>query len=281
VSRERGFLRAPILGLALGLGIFASAWDYYRLPARERLHHPRHEMLRSSGTVGLACGLAGTGLFLVNLSYLLRKRFLSLAWLGTLRAWMRMHVVSGLLGAALILVHSSFLLRSALGILALAGLAIVVVTGIMGRYLYAFVPRGGDGHELDAQELRAHVLRLRKELGSAGIAATLLDAGAPLAAREEKGFLGRVLGVVAGSRAARRDFRRLAAAVRTHPEARRMLPTALAFYRDRQRLARLGELRALLGSWRFLHRWLAIVMLVLAAFHIAVALRFADLWGRP
>jgi len=152
----------------------------------------------------------------------------------------------------------------------------------VGRYLYAFVPRGRDGRELDATELRARVLRLRKELDDAGVAAPLLDAGAPLAARAETGFLGRIFGIIAGNRAARRDFHRLADEVKRHPslapQAKRILPAARAFYRDRQRLARLSELRALLGSWRFLHRWLAIVLLVLAAFHIFVAIRFGELW---
>jgi len=285
-ARQRGaalaVLWAPLLGLALGLGVLGASLEYYRLDARDRLSHPQHSVLRSSGTFGLSCGIVGTSLFLVNLSYLLRKRLVSLKWLGTLKSWMRMHVASGLLGAALILFHSAFLARSALAILALAGLLIVLTTGIVGRYLYAFVPRGRDGRELDATELRARVLRLRKELDQAGVAAPLLDAGAPLAARAETGFLGRVFGVLAGNRAARRDFRRLSGEVKRHPalapQAKRILPAARAFYRDRQRLARLSELRALLGSWRFLHRWLAIVLLVLAAFHIFVALRFGDLW---
>jgi hypothetical protein len=290
VSGQRGTV-ATLLALALGLGLLAAAGagglvresvEYYRLPPRERLLHPRHDLLRSSGKLGLLCGVAGTALFAVNLTYLLRKRLVSLSFLGTLRSWMRLHVGSGLLGAALILFHTSFLARSALGLLAVAGLAIVVATGVLGRYLYAFVPRGSDGHELDAQELRARVVRLRQELAGAGVAAPLLDDGTPLLARRETGFLGRVLGVVAGSRAARRDYRRLKAEVRSHERlragARHLLPVARAFYRDRQRLARLSELRGLLGSWRFFHRWLAIVMVVLAAFHIAVALRFGELW---
>jgi hypothetical protein len=287
---QRGAI-APLLALALGLGLVTAAGavgfvregvEYYRLAPRERLLHPRHDLLRSSGRLGLLCGVGGTALFAVNLTYLLRKRLAFLSFLGTLRGWMRLHVASGLLGAALILFHTSFLARSALGILAIAGLTIVVATGVLGRYLYAFVPRATDGHELDAQELRARVVRLRQELAAAGIAAPLLDEGTPLLAHAETGFFGRLFGVVAGSRAARRDYRRLRASVRTHErlraDARHLLPLARAFYRDRQRLARLSELRGLLGSWRFFHRWLAIVMIVLAAFHIAVAVRFGELW---
>jgi hypothetical protein len=235
--------------LAVGLGVYIGA-DYYHLPAAARPAHPQHALLRSSGTIGLACGIAGTALFLVNLSYLLRKRLLSLPWLGTLRAWMGMHLVSGTLGALLILFHSAFLPRSAIGLLALVGLGIVIGTGLVGRYLYALVPRARDGHEMEAPELRAHLLALRKELDAAGIPEELLGG--------------------------RKELRILKQRLRGRPEAR-LLPLAREFSRDRRRLARLNELRALLGSWRFFHRWLAIVMLILAAFHIAIALRFGDL----
>lgn len=240
---------AMITFLAIAVGVYIGV-DYYRLPAGARVHHTHHALLRSSGTVGLACGIAGTALFLVNLSYLLRKRLLSLPWLGTLRAWMGMHLVSGLLGAVLVCFHASFLPRSALGILAISGLGIVILTGLVGRYLYALVPRARDGHEMDAPELRAHLLKLREELDAAGIPGDLLGG--------------------------RRELRVLKKRLHGRPEAR-LLPLAREFSRDRRRLARLSELRSLLGSWRFFHRWLAIVMLVLAAFHIAVALRFGDL----
>jgi hypothetical protein len=237
--------------VAVAAGVYIGA-DYYHLPAADRVHHAQHGALRSSGSVGLACGVAGTALFLVNLSYLLRKRLLSLQFLGTLRAWMGMHVVSGILGALLVLFHASFLPRSALGILALSGLGIVILTGLVGRYLYALVPRAKDGHEMDAPELRAHLLKLREELAAAGIPAE------------------QILG--------RKELKALKQRLKGRPEAR-LLPLAKAFARDRRRLARLNELRGLLGSWRFFHRWLAIVMLVLAGFHVAVALRFADLFA--
>jgi hypothetical protein len=256
---------ALIALLAIAVGVYIGA-DYYHLPAKERLQHAQHTTLRSSGSVGLSCGLAGTLLFLVNLSYLLRKHLLSLQWLGTLRAWMGMHLVSGLLGAVLVLFHSSFLPRSALGILALSGLGIVVLTGIVGRYLYALVPRASDGHEMDAPELRAHLIALRRELDAAGVSAALLEEGA-----DGKGLLGE-------GRATRRNLRLLKLALKERGVgARRILAVARAFYRDRRRLARLADLRGLLMAWRFFHRWLAIVMLVLAVFHIAVAVRFGNL----
>jgi cytochrome b561 len=43
-------------------------------------------------------------------------------------------------------------------------------------------------------------------------------------------------------------------------------------------LDRHRELRSLMASWRFLHRWLALLMLAVILCHIVVAFKFGDLW---
>lgn len=276
------FLALGLLSAGALAGVGVAGWDYYVLPVAERPLHPRHDLLRSSGLVGLSCGLAGTALILLNLSYLVRKRLAHIPWLGTLRSWMNFHVWSGLTGSGFIVLHCSFLPRSSLGILALAGLGIVVVTGVVGRYIYASVPRSLAGRELEREEVRERLMELRAQLEAWGVEARLLEppvAGTPDPAR---GVLARLAGVLAGNRATRDDYRRLQASLRAEPAlhaiAPRVLPVARRFYRSRQWLARYTELRALMGSWRFLHRWLAIVMLALAVFHIVLAVQFGDLW---
>lgn len=284
-----GNSRVWIAFVAMGLlsggalaGVGLGGWDYYALSAEARPLHPRHDLLRSSGLVGLFCGLAGTALILLNLSYLVRKRLAHVSWLGTLRSWMHFHVWSGLTGAGFIVLHCSFLPRSSLGILALAGLGIVVVTGVVGRYIYSNVPRSLAGRELDREEVIEQLAKLGEQLESWGVEARLLEPPAAPGLDPAKGVLARLAAVVAGNRATREDYRRLQASLRAQPALRtiapRVLPAARRFYRGRQWLARYTELRALMGSWRFLHRWLAIVMLVLALFHIALAVRFGDLW---
>ncbi len=277
------FVAMGLLSAGALAGVGLGGWDYYALPAAERPLHPRHDLLRSSGLVGLSCGLAGTALILFNLSYLVRKRLAHVTWLGTLRSWMHFHVWSGLTGAGFIVLHCSFLPRSSLGILALAGLGVVVVTGVVGRYIYSNVPRSLAGRELDREEVRERLAKLRERLEAWGVEARLLEPpAAPAGLGPAKGVLARLAAVVAGNRTTRDDYRRLQASLQAQPElkaiAPRILPAARRFYRGRQWLARYTELRALMGSWRFLHRWLAIVMLVLALFHIVLAIRFGDLW---
>jgi cytochrome b561 len=39
------------------------------------------------------------------------------------------------------------------------------------------------------------------------------------------------------------------------------------------------ELRTLLTSWRYLHRWIALLMVLLVALHVATALRYSRALG--
>lgn len=272
--------------LAAVAGVGAAAWlvlrdaSYYTLPTADRPYHAGHAVLRSSGGKGLAYGLAGSGLFLLNLTYLVRKKLVQWKWLGGLRTWIAFHVFSGIVGAALILLHSALLPRSALGIYALLCLAVVVFSGLVGRYIYAHVPRTVEGWEIQSGELRKRLQGYRGQLAAAGLSADLLD-DSQGDVPERKSLAARLLGLLAGDREVRRSYRRLRAAVRSHaalrPLAGRLLPLARRYCQDRQRLARYGELRGLMSSWRFLHRWLAVVMIAVVLFHVGVALRFGDL----
>jgi len=277
------FLIAGLAGVGMLGGVALWGADYFTLPAPLRPAHPRHALLRSSGDLGLLCGLLGTALFILNLTYLLRKRLPRARAFGSLRSWMAFHVFTGLTGSALIVLHSSFMPRSSLGILALSGLGIVVVTGLMGRYIYAHVPRSLEGHELRADELRRRLDAQRQRLAAAGLDADLLDlsAGTSPVERPDRGLLGSLWGVIAGDRELHRRIATLRTRLWRDPRLRvfasQLLPLAGAYVRDQQRLARYSELRSLMASWRFLHRWLAIVMIALIVFHVILAMRLGNL----
>jgi hypothetical protein len=253
-------------------------WEYFSLPAVRRPGHHAHPLLRSSGDLGLWCGVVASGLFLLNLTYLLRKRVAAIRWLGSLRSWMALHLLTGLAGCAFVLLHSAFLPRSSLGILALSSLGVVVATGLVGRYIYASVPRSLRGRELEMEELRKRLEDHRAQLEACGLS---LVGATPEPVRSARSVPARFVVLLAGSRAIRREYRRLREAVLAHAELRplagQILPLAKKYSADRQWLTRYTELRGLMGSWRFLHRWLAILMLAVVLFHVLVALRFGDL----
>ncbi len=271
--------------LAVGLTTAVAVWgqEYYRLAPADRPLHPDHGILRPSGQAGLTFGIIATTLFVLNLGYLVRKRLIHLRRLGSLRTWMSFHAVTGIVGGALIFLHAAFAPSSALGVLALVALAITVVSGVIGRYIYAKVPRSLEGRELEFEQVRAQLQAYRRQLEDAGVHAEWLRPQAlPEGYDHPRSILGRLLAVWGGDHRSRRDYRRLRRIILVSPELRasagHILPLARAFCRHQHWVTRYQEARNLLASWRFLHRWLAIVMLAVVTFHIGLALRFGDLW---
>jgi len=99
--------------------------------------HPRHPSLRPSGPKGHWLGLIGTLLIGANLAYMARRRLRVMQRVGSLRAWMAVHVIAGLGGAGFIVLHSALTLRSDAARYASYALGVLVATGIVGRWIYA------------------------------------------------------------------------------------------------------------------------------------------------
>jgi len=259
-------------------------WGYYGLPLEDRLGDPRHGALRSSGRHGLTYAVLGTTLIVLNLGYLLRKQFGTIPWLGTLRTWMRFHVLTGLVGPALILLHTAFVSTSTLGGLALSAMLIVVVTGLVGRYIYTHVPRSYRGRELELEEVRQRLAQHKQNLQAFGVAPAGLgiDEGPLSVPKESKAILPALVHLVTGDREWHRQLRVLERRYRQEDrpdtEQAAVLDLLRRLCRERQWLIRYHELRGLMSSWRFFHRWLAIVLLLAVTLHVVLAAWFGNLW---
>jgi len=119
---------------ALG-GYYLMHGDYYGLPLPERLLHADDSLLRSSGHLGLRCGITGLLLCAVSCLYLLRKLKPEKRRLGPMPIWLDLHILTGWTGLWLVILHSAGSLRSYLGSLAALSLVIVAVSGCLGRLL--------------------------------------------------------------------------------------------------------------------------------------------------
>lgn len=272
-----------LLAVALGaaVGFVASQADYYAAPLIDKALHPRHPTLRSSGPTGLAFGVAALGLVVANLGYLVRRRLVARRWLGSLRTWMDFHVASGIVAAVLVVLHAGFAVRSALGTIAASAFGIVVAAGIVGRYIYARVPRSLEGRELHIEEVEARFAEHCERLDLRGVA---LDGNALARAPRGRGRIATLVAILFGDRElarARRDtLRRLDAADGAplgRPDRRALRRMIRALFREAGWIRRYHQLRSLMAAWRFLHRWLALVMLGTVAFHVWIALRYGDL----
>jgi hypothetical protein len=87
-------------------------------------------------------GWLGVGSMLIMQLYSVRRRVRALRALGSLRAWLDAHVFLGLQGFVLVAYHSVGVSPSAsLAAINFGLVAIVVTTGLVGRYLYGLIPR--------------------------------------------------------------------------------------------------------------------------------------------
>lgn len=126
--------------------------DYYILPLDQRPYSVKHELLRPSGTIGLKLGIFGTVLFFIIFLYALRKVIPWLGRIGTARHWMDFHVIAGVSAPVVIAFHASFKFQGIAGVAFWIMLA-VALSGIVGRYLYAQIPRSLNAAEMSLGEL--------------------------------------------------------------------------------------------------------------------------------
>ena len=130
----------------------AYGWDYYRLPLAERVVSGKNTHLRPSGTIGLKLGMLGVALFACLYMYPLRKRWKWLQKFGKTKNWLDFHVLFGISAPLVITLHSSLKLQGIAGVAYWLMIA-VMLSGFVGRYFYAQIPRSLNATALTVREL--------------------------------------------------------------------------------------------------------------------------------
>lgn len=266
-------------GTALALG-----FDYYRLPFQERAFSELYDAFKPSGFVGHGLGVVGSLFMIVGVAtYSIRRRAHRLAGFGKLKYWLQFHIFLCTLGPFLVLLHTAFRFQ---GIVAIAfwSMAIVVASGVIGRYVYARIPKTINGQFLSLQAVQREqqevVEGLKARLGAAGgVLDSLLDEGPREAPRGIVGAMALAVWQDLTARARTRRIRRLLARRGVRPEDR---AAVLAGFREQRRLQNqillLRPFQRLFGYWHVLHLPLAIVMFIIMALHVGVAIAFGYGW---
>ncbi len=144
------FAAAAAVGLMLFLAIYG--FDYYTLSSAERPLSAKHELLKPSGRIGMKLGMLGVALFLIIFLYAIRKRIKWLSRQGATKHWLDFHVVAGVTAPVVIAFHSSFKFHGIAGVAFWIMLA-VAISGFIGRYVYAQIPRSLSAAEISLNEL--------------------------------------------------------------------------------------------------------------------------------
>jgi len=134
--------RLLILALA-GL----SLWIAYKV-ATGNYYTPRSNF-------GFYLGVVGSVMMLLMLAYPLRKHVGFMQRWGALKNWFRIHMIMGIVGPTLILFHSTFHLRSQNATIALFSMLGVVISGIIGRFVYTKIHYGLYGRRATLEKIQA------------------------------------------------------------------------------------------------------------------------------
>jgi hypothetical protein len=276
-AERRRFFRVRALYLVLGLlvlGFLAlKGMDYYPLSRPERELSPLHQALNPTGSWGHGVGLFATALMLSTFLHLVRKRVRGLNGVGDIRGWLDFHVFVGFLCPLVVVFHAAFQMNSHLSDWSYAALAVVVATGVVGRYIYGLVPAHHGDRFDELEDLAADFERWRAFAAPemtevAGGAAILRRATAPVGSGSLLLLLLRLPFETLSLRVRLRWLKRRL----TFPEHYRDLRTALVkLARLRWQLRFYKSFKKLLRGWRLFHATTAVFLVLALAAHIGIA----------
>ena len=149
------------LGSGIGASLFGMAvlallaWGF--LHRDDNWYTPEHGL-------GYWFGIVGSALVLILLLYPLRKRFKSWRSWGRLPNWLKFHMFLGVSGPTLILFHANFKLGATNSNVALISMMVVMLSGIVGRYIYGKTHNRYSGELRSLQDLRLAAQHARGDL---------------------------------------------------------------------------------------------------------------------
>ena len=271
--------------IAAAGAITAPGLEFYLTPLGERAYSPLADQWGPTGFFGQGLGIVGTGMMTLGVvGYMLRKRITWLQSFGALRHWLQVHIFLCTLGPYFVMLHTTFKFGGVISI-AFWSMAVVVVSGIFGRYVYARIPKTIHGRFLDLEAVGDRSLQLldalQERTGSAADELRALLERDPLPARAP-GMMGALALAVRTDFQGRRQKRDVRRFLRTRSVPADLHDPVLAIATQRHRLQRqallLQPFQRLFRYWHVIHLPLAVTMFLILGVHVAVAVAFGYTW---
>jgi len=273
-----------IVWLGAAGSTFLWGLEYYLLSPDSRVFSPLHPLFGPTGLVGQGLGVMGTTFIVVGVvGYAARKRLGFLHRVGALKHWLQVHIFLCTLGPFFVLLHTTFKFGGLVSV-AFWSMALVVASGVFGRYVYTRIPKTLNGRFLELETVREKTGMLTaKLLGRAGLepgqvalfAAPVVD----VSARTSLGALRVALGEDLASRFRQRKIRHY---MRGHAIPGHVRSEVMGLVRERDRLhvqtLLLRPFQRLFRYWHVIHLPLAIVMFLILGIHVTVAVLFGYTW---
>lgn len=272
------------IGIIIFLFLCYWGYTYYGTSFEERPFHEDHNTLKPSGSVGHGLGIIGTLLILIGVfGYIARKKNKFLPKVGALKYWLEFHIFLCSVGPLLILFHTAFKFGGIVSI-SFWSMVAVVLSGIIGRFIYIQIPRTIHGRELSLGEIKALKNEMSQSLSkkygiSSQVYEEVIMATQHEPSKNEKGF-------VVELRRKRKQNRESINAVKailgqtdlTRKDQRGVIKLVRHEIKMNNRISRLQIMQKLFRYWHVAHLPFALIMLVIMVIHVAITLAFGYRW---
>jgi hypothetical protein len=245
-----------------------TGYSYYETPLEERFYHPRHTWFKPSGAYGHGLGIIGTLMILVGVSiYIARKRYNILAKQIRLKYLLEFHIFLCTLGPILVLFHTAFKFGGIVSI-AFWSMVAVVLSGVIGRFIYNQIPRTIEGRELTLSEVK----NMKTDLAEA------LDEQFQL----DQNVRQHIINIANSEKSSSKNLKQLKKLLSSQSFPKDDKNYILKLVKDdislSGKIARLQKMQKLFKYWHVAHMPFALIMLVIVIIHVAITLAFGYKW---
>lgn len=143
-----------LITLAMTIYLAVAGYEYYSTPFEERFYLDSHDWFKPSGIFGQGLGIIGTLLMVIGVFiYILRKRYNFLGKFIRLKYLLEFHIFLCTIGPIMVLFHTAFKFGGIVSV-AFWSMVAVVLSGVIGRFIYIQIPRTIEGREMTLGQVK-------------------------------------------------------------------------------------------------------------------------------
>lgn len=275
-----------IIGISVTILLAINGFNYYSTSLEERFFSPDHISLKPSGALGHGLGIIGTLMMILGVGiYMIRKRYRRFFNLGYLKHWLEFHIFLCSVGPVLVLYHTAFKFGGLVSV-SFWSMVLVVLSGVVGRFIYLQIPRTIQGRELSIQELieikEKLAIKVRSVLSED--ASTLTEFERISSADRYKSF--KLLTAIGYLHRDFFDIKRVMRLLKKRitllgidkNQRKELITAAKSELTVARRIAFLRTSQKLFQLWHIFHLPFAIAMFVIMVIHVIVTIVFGYKW---
>jgi hypothetical protein len=274
------------VGISVTILLAIYGFEYYTTSLEERFFNPSHDLLKPSGALGHGLGIIGTLMMIVGVGvYMIRKRYRKFFNIGYLKHWLEFHIFLCSVGPVLVLYHTAFKFGGIVSV-SFWSMVLVVLSGVVGRFIYLQIPRTIQGQEISINDLNSIKEKLAIKVRSvmSEDSSTLLEFERVSSADRYKSF--RLITAVGFFVRDFFDIKRVMRLLKMRIkllgigklERDELLKAAKSEIIIARRIALLRTSQKLFHWWHIFHLPFAITMFVIMVIHVAVTIIFGYKW---